>query len=130
MNNTKMIAAICIGNAMEWYDFMIYNFMLLFIAQTFFPSDNSITSLLASIRSTCLAISYNGAVMLFGGFAPFIITAFIEQSKNPMVFSYYLMIAISLSFVAALYLAKTKNYDDKTRMVNEIYGSVEKFEHN
>lgn len=84
----------------------------------------------AEIRSTCLAISYNGAVMLFGGFAPFIITALIEQSKNPMVFSYYLMIAISLSFVAALYLAKTKNYDDKTRMVNEIYGSVEKFEHN
>lgn len=73
----------------------------------------------AAIRSTCLAISYNGAVMLFGGFAAFIITALIEQSKSPMVFTYYLMIAISLSFVAAWYIAKTKSYYDITRMVNE-----------
>ncbi|KTD00362.1 MFS transporter [Fluoribacter gormanii] len=56
MNNTKMIAAICIGNAMEWYDFMIYNFMLLFIAQTFFPSHNSITSLLTSMASSVLPL--------------------------------------------------------------------------
>ncbi|MCW8443705.1 hypothetical protein OQJ05_06545 [Fluoribacter gormanii] len=84
----------------------------------------------AEIRSTCLAISYNGAVMLFGGFAPFIITALIEQSKNPMVFTYYLMIAISLSFVAALYIAKTKNYYDYTRVVNEIHSSVGKISRN
>ncbi|MCW8409641.1 hypothetical protein OQJ13_11730 [Legionella sp. PATHC035] len=60
----------------------------------------------------------------------FIVTALIEQSNNPMFFTYYLMSAISLSFVAILYLAKTKNYDDKIRMVNEIHSAAEKFEHN
>ncbi len=54
------------------------------------------------IRSTCLAISYNSAVLLFGGFAPFVITALIERTKNPMVFMYYLMIAVSISLISAL----------------------------
>lgn len=56
----------------------------------------------AAIRSTCLTISYNLAVMLFGGFAPLIITALIEKTKNPMVFTYYLMTAVSISLFAAL----------------------------
>ncbi|KTD43366.1 MFS transporter [Legionella quateirensis] len=54
------------------------------------------------IRSTCLAISYNLAVMLFGGFAPFIITALIEKTHNPMIFTYYLMTAVTISLCAAL----------------------------
>jgi MFS family permease len=54
------------------------------------------------IRSTCLAISYNLAVMLFGGFAPLVITALIEKSGNPMIFTYYLMTAIFISLVSAL----------------------------
>ncbi|MDF1928779.1 hypothetical protein PGH45_00005 [Legionella pneumophila] len=39
-----------------------------------------------SVRSTCLAVSYNSAVLLFGGFVPFIITALIEYTKNPYGF--------------------------------------------
>ena len=75
----------------------------------------------AAIRSTCLAISYNLAVMLFGGFAPFIITALIEHSKNPMIFTYYLMIAVALSLIAALYGTTKKEYYDNTRMVKETH---------
>ncbi|HIC7356874.1 TPA: MFS transporter [Legionella pneumophila] len=55
-----------------------------------------------SIRSTCLAVSYNSAVMLFGGFAPFIITTLIEYTKNPMVFTYYQMTTVSISLMAVL----------------------------
>ncbi|HAT1658857.1 TPA: MFS transporter [Legionella pneumophila] len=55
-----------------------------------------------SVRSTCLAVSYNSAVMLFGGFAPFIITALIEYTKNPMVFTYYQMTTVSISLMAVL----------------------------
>jgi MFS family permease len=66
------------------------------------------TSVLSSLfpeegRSTCLAISYNIGVMLFGGFAPFVITALIEYTKNPMVFTYYLMVAVSISLIASLF---------------------------
>lgn len=53
--SVKTIAAICIGNAMEWYDFMIYNFMLLFIAHSFFPANNNIMSLLATMASSGVA---------------------------------------------------------------------------
>lgn len=63
-----------------------------------------------AIRSTCLAISYNLAVMLFGGFAPLIITALIEKTHNPMIFTYYLMIAVSISLGAALcYMEKKQS---------------------
>lgn len=55
------------------------------------------------VRSTCLAISYNIGVMLFGGFAPFVITALIERTDNRMVFTYYLMIAVSISLIASLF---------------------------
>jgi MHS family proline/betaine transporter-like MFS transporter len=75
----------------------------------------------APVRSTCLAISYNSAVMLFGGFAPLIITALIEYSKNPMIFTYYLMIAVALSLTAALYSATKKEYYVDTRMVKETH---------
>ncbi|WP_042236525.1 MFS transporter [Legionella pneumophila] len=55
-----------------------------------------------SVRSTCLAVSYNSAVLLFGGFAPFIITALIEYTKNPMVFTYYQMTTVFISLLAVL----------------------------
>lgn len=60
----KALGAICIGNAMEWYDFMIYNFMLLFIAQSFFPNHSPVTSLLATMASSGVAL----VVRPFGGF--------------------------------------------------------------
>lgn len=55
-NSLKSVVAICIGNAMEWYDFMIYNFMLLFIAQAYFPNQNRITSILATMASSGVAL--------------------------------------------------------------------------
>lgn len=75
----------------------------------------------AAIRSTCLAISYNLAVLLFGGFAPFIITALIEYSKNPMIFTYYLMITVALSLTAAVYCTIKKEYYDDSRMVKKTH---------
>ncbi len=42
----KTIAAIVIGNALEWYDFIVYSFMTVFIANLFFPTINPINSIL------------------------------------------------------------------------------------
>jgi MFS family permease len=44
----KTVAAIVIGNALEWYDFIVYSFMMVFIARLFFPSSDPANSLLAA----------------------------------------------------------------------------------
>jgi MHS family proline/betaine transporter-like MFS transporter len=42
------VAAGIIGNIMEWYDFALYGYMASILAALFFPSDNTIASLLAT----------------------------------------------------------------------------------
>ncbi|KTD78793.1 MFS transporter [Legionella waltersii] len=69
-------------------------------------------------RSTCLAISYNLGVMLFGGFAPFVITALIEYTKNPMIFTYYLMLAVSISLFASLFYKEGKQVAKEPQLVD------------
>lgn len=44
----KTIAAGCIGNLLEWYDFALYGFFAPVIAKLFFPAEDRITSLLAT----------------------------------------------------------------------------------
>src|SRR5262245_38288221 len=43
------IAAVVIGNALEFYDFLTYAFFAVYIGKTFFPADDPTTSLLASL---------------------------------------------------------------------------------
>lgn len=71
----------------------------------------------AEIRSTSLSISYNLAVMLFGGFAQFIVTFLIKETGSPISVTYYLLVAMSITFIAALTYRDTgtKNYE-QTRM--------------
>jgi len=40
------IAAAVIGNALEWYDFIVFGFFAVIIARLFFPSDSQYASLL------------------------------------------------------------------------------------
>lgn len=56
----------------------------------------------ASIRSSGLGISYNLTVMIFGGFAQFIVTGLIEYLHTPLAISYYLIAAMLISLIAAL----------------------------
>ena len=44
----KSVIALIIGNALEWYDFVVYSFMTIFIAKLFFPSGNMTNSILAA----------------------------------------------------------------------------------
>jgi MFS family permease len=46
----QVIAAI-IGNALEWYDFIVFGFMTGIIATVFFPAENAYTSLLLTTAS-------------------------------------------------------------------------------
>jgi MHS family proline/betaine transporter-like MFS transporter len=56
------------------------------------------------VRSTALAISYNIAVMLFGGFAQFFVTWLIETTGTPIAPAYYLMFGAAVGLLAALFL--------------------------
>jgi len=43
--------AVIVGNALEYYDFMLYGFFATILAPLFFPSDNPVLSLIASMGS-------------------------------------------------------------------------------
>lgn len=45
----KAIAAAVAGNALEFYDFIVYSFFAVYIGQTFFPLGSETASLLASV---------------------------------------------------------------------------------
>ncbi|MGA9852724.1 MAG: MFS transporter [Gammaproteobacteria bacterium] len=53
-----------------------------------------------SVRATGVAIIYNFAVMLFGGLAPFFITALIHLTGNPMAPAFYVTCAVILSLLS------------------------------
>lgn len=69
------------------------------------------------IRSTSLAISYNAAVMLFGGFAQFIVAFLIHTLGNPIAITYYLLIAISISFIASLFYREPHTAEHNLELV-------------
>lgn len=56
-----------------------------------------------AIRSSGLGISYNLTVMVFGGFAQFIVTWLIEVLQTPIAIAYYLSTAIAISVIAAYF---------------------------
>ena len=55
------------------------------------------------VRYTALSVGYNGAVMLFGGFAPFIATALVRQTGSPIAPSFY-VVACALGSLLVLTL--------------------------
>jgi len=58
------------------------------------------------VRSTALAIGYNIAVMLFGGFAQFFVTWLIHASGTPIAPAFYLIFGAAVGLLATLFLAE------------------------
>jgi MFS transporter, MHS family, proline/betaine transporter len=69
------------------------------------------------VRSTALAISYNIAVMLFGGFAQFFVTYLIAATGTPIAPAYYLMFGAAVGLIAAFFLKERAS--DKELFVTE-----------
>ncbi len=92
----KAVAAVVLGNALEFYDFTIYAFFAKPIGEAFFPSKNAVDSLLAS-----LALFGIGYVMRpIGGV---VIGAFADRAgRKPAM-----LITIALMAVGMLMLAAT-----------------------
>jgi MHS family proline/betaine transporter-like MFS transporter len=61
------------------------------------------------VRYTALSVSYGFAVVLFGGFAPFIATWLVAATGNPLAPAFYLMTGGALSAIAILSM---KEYRD------------------
>lgn len=49
--NTRAVVAAVIGNALEWYDFTVFGFLTVVIAQLFFPANNDSASLLLTLAT-------------------------------------------------------------------------------
>ena len=58
------------------------------------------------VRSTGLAVAYNFAVMLFGGFAQFIVTWLIRETGSPLAPAYYVMLGAVVGFTASVFLVE------------------------
>lgn len=63
-------------------------------------------------RSTGLALAYNLAVMLFGGFAQLIVTWLIAVTGSPMAPSYYVMFGAAVGMLAAAFLAERYRHEE------------------
>jgi MFS transporter, MHS family, proline/betaine transporter len=66
----RVVAATMIGNALEWFDFLIYGYFAATIARTFFPSDDPFVSMLFATATFALSFLVRplGGV-LFGMYA-------------------------------------------------------------
>lgn len=51
VSRTRQVVAAVIGNALEWYDFIVYGFLASIIARQFFPSDDDYASLLMALAT-------------------------------------------------------------------------------
>lgn len=54
------------------------------------------------VRSTCLSLSVNVSVLLFGSFAQFFVTLFIKLFANPLAVTIYPLAGIAISIASAL----------------------------
>ncbi|MFP3563894.1 MFS transporter [Paraburkholderia sp. SIMBA_030] len=65
----------------------------------------------ANVRSIGLSLAYNFAVMLFGGFGPFVVTWLIDTTGSPLAPTYYVMGGLALSIVAVACIPGTRHAD-------------------
>lgn len=62
----RVLAAACIGNALEWYDIVVYSYFASFIAKVFFPTHNPTSSLLLALGTFAVSFLIRpvGAIVL------------------------------------------------------------------
>ncbi len=97
------------GGTFEWL-------LLVLICNGLFESlyTGTIPSILAEmfptrVRYTALSVSYGFAVVLFGGFAPFISTWLVQVTGNPLSPAFYIMLGGAISAVAILSMKEYLN---------------------
>jgi MFS family permease len=64
-----------------------------------------------NVRSIGLSLAYNIAVMVFGGFGPFIVTWLIDTTGSPLAPTYYVMGGLALSIIAVACIPRKRHVD-------------------
>lgn len=64
--NRRQVVAICIGNALEWYDFSVYGYLAVTISRLFFPPGAGSTALLSTLAifGVAFAVRPLGGIVL------------------------------------------------------------------
>ena len=65
------------------------------------------------VRSTGLSLAYNGAVTIFGGFAPFISTWLVAKTGSNLAPAWYVVSAAALSIAALVFMRETAHMQTK-----------------
>lgn len=94
MLRRRHLAAVVAGNALEFYDFIIYSFFALQIGRTFFPSDNPLSSLLLSLATF-------GAGFLTRPVGALIIGRYADRAgRKPAMMLSFLLMGIAIAGIA------------------------------
>ncbi len=96
----KLVIATSIGNALEWYDIMVYGFFAIYLAKAFFPADDPKTSLLLTLGT--FGLSY--LVRPVGGVVLGIYADRVGRKAS-------LLVSIVLMTLGTLALALMPNYE-------------------
>lgn len=95
----KVVAATVAGNALEFFDFIAYNFFAVYIGKAFFPASNPMTSLL-------LSVGVFGVGFLFRPLGGVLIGAYADRAgRKPAM-----LLTIVLITIGTLGLALTPSY--------------------
>jgi MFS family permease len=98
--STAVVAATVAGNALEFFDFVTYTFFAVYIGQTFFPSSDDFTSLLA-------AVGVFGVGFVFRPLGGILIGAYADRAgRRPAM-----LLTIVLITVGTMGLALTPSYE-------------------
>jgi MFS family permease len=94
----RAVAAASIGNALEWFDFVVYGFFAVTMAKLFFPAGNETVSLL-------LALATFGVTFVMRPFGAIILGSFADRYGRKAAFT--LTIIIMMAGTAIIAVAPT-----------------------
>ncbi|MDF7676018.1 MFS transporter [Neisseriaceae bacterium ESL0693] len=98
--SAKVVMAAVAGNALEFYDFIIYSFFATYIGQTFFPTGNELTTLLASV-------AVYGVGFFTRPLGGFLIGTFADRAGRKAA----MILTVALITIGTLGLAATPSYE-------------------
>ncbi|MDM0110924.1 MFS transporter [Variovorax sp. J22R133] len=96
LSTTKVITAISIGNALEWFEIVIYGFLAVTISKLFFPAENETVSLLITLGTF-------GVTFFMRPVGSIVLGAYADSAgrKNALTLSMTLMLAGTLMIAVA-----------------------------
>lgn len=96
---TRIIAAACVGNALEWYDMAIYSFFAVYIAKVFFTNDDPTVSLF-------LALGTFGVAFLIRPLGAFVLGSYADRKGRKPA----LTLSLSLMMLGTLMICIMPTY--------------------